>query len=174
MPPIHRDVDGCWWTEPDPAWPDDRRRAHLLHQLNRPIRVCGVVPARGHVGGGPFWARTGDGPASLQIVESAELDAISPAVRETVARSTHFNPVDMVCALRDVDGQPFALADFASEERVIVTKKSVNGVQTRVYEHPGLWNGGMARWLTLFVEIPESTFNPVKSLSDLLRAGHRP
>jgi hypothetical protein len=98
----------------------------------------------------------------------------SPDVRETIARATHFNPVDMVCALRDVDGSPFALDDFASQARVIVTEKSVNGVRARVYEHPGLWNGGMARWLTLFVEIPEFTFNPVKSLSDLLKPGHRP
>jgi len=174
MPPIHPDIDGRWWTVPEPSWPEARRRAHLLDQLNRPIRVCGVVPARGHAGGGPFWARVGDAPPSLQIVETAELDMASPAVRETVAHATHFNPVDMVCALRDVDNTPFALADFASQDRVIVTEKSVNGVRTRVYEHPGLWNGGMARWLTLFVEIPEFTFNPVKSLSDLLKPGHRP
>jgi hypothetical protein len=174
VPPIHRDVDGVWWTEPDPAWPEERRLAHVMAQLNRPIRVCGVVPAGGHVGGGPFWVQDPDGNASLQIVESAELDMTRPVVRSTVARATHFNPVDMVCALRDVDGRPFALHDFASQERVIVTEKSVNGVATRVYEHPGLWNGGMARWLTLFAEMPAFTFNPVKSLSDLLRDGHRP
>ena len=174
MASIHPAVDGWWWTAPDPAWPDARGRAHLLDQLNRPIRVCGVVPARGHVGGGPFWARVGDAVPSLQIVESAELDATSATVRAAIECSTHFNPVDMVCAIRDVDGTPFALHDFASAERVIVTEKSVNGVSSRVYEHPGLWNGGMARWLTLFVEIPASTFKPVKSLSDLLGVGHRP
>jgi len=172
--PIHPDVDGRWWTPPDPAWSDARQRAHLTEQLNRPIRVCGVVPARSHVGGGPFWVRGGDAPPSLQIVESAELDAKTPDVRDIVERSTHFNPVDMVCALRDVDGRPFSLRDFASQERVIVAEKSVNGVPSRVYEHPGLWNGGMDRWLTLFVEIPERSFNPVKSLSDLLGPGHRP
>jgi hypothetical protein len=167
-------IVSAWWTPPDPAWSDARQRAHLTEQLNRPIRVCGVVPARGHVGGGPFWVRVGDGPPSLQIVEGAELDATRPDVRELVERSTHFNPVDMVCALRDVDGRPFPLRDFASQERVIVAQKSVNGVPSRVYEHPGLWNGGMDRWLTLFVEIPERSFNPVKSLSDLLGPGHRP
>jgi hypothetical protein len=173
MVPIHPDVDGRWWTVPDPAWPGERQRAHLIEQLNRPIRVCGVVPARGHVGGGPFWARVGDGPPSLQIVERAELDSTSANVRDIVEGSTHFNPVDMVCALRDVDGQPFPLRAFADQARVIVAEKSVNGVPSRVYEHPGLWNGGMDRWLTLFVEIPERSFNPVKSLSDLLGPGHR-
>jgi len=174
MGSIHPDVDGRWWTAPDPAWPEARRRAHLLGQLNRPVRVCGVVPASGHQGGGPFWVRSGDAPPSVQIVEGAELDAESPDVRGIVARSTHFNPVDMVCAIRDVDGTPFALQDFADHARIIVAEKVVNGVPSRVFEHPGLWNGGMARWLTLFVEIPASMFHPVKSLSDLLDTGHRP
>lgn len=173
MPAVHPAVDGHWWAEPDPAWPEDRRRAHLLDQLSRPIRVCGVVPASGHVGGGPYWVRGRDGSASLQIVEGAELNVADPHVREAVGRATHFNPVDMVCALRDVDGRPFDLSAFSSQDRVIVTEKVVKGVKTRVYEHPGLWNGGMARWLTLFVEIPAFTFNPVKSLSDLLKPGHR-
>ena len=174
VPPIHPDVDGVWWTVPDPAWPGERRLAHVMDQLNRPIRVCGVVPASGHAGGGPFWVHGRGENASLQIVESAELDMSGPAVRSTMARATHFNPVDMVCALRNVYGTPFTLHDFASPERVIITEKTVNGVPTRVYQHPGLWNGGMARWLTLFVEVPAFTFNPVKSLSDLLQDGHRP
>lgn len=152
---------------------DEARRRYAVSQLNRPIRVCGVVRTTGHAGGRPFWTDTkGRGPC-LQIIEGAEVDLDDPEEKALFQQSGHFNPVDIACSLRDVDGEPFDLSSFAVPERAIVARKVISGVPSLVYEHPGLWNGGMGLWNTVFVEIPEVGFNPVKSISDLLSAGHR-
>ena len=109
----------------------------------------------------------------LQIIESAEVDLTDPRERDLFHLSRHFNPVDIACSLRDVDGQAFDLNLFTMPRRAIIAKKTLDGVPSLLYEHPGLWNGAMALWNTVFVEIPDFAFNPVKSLSDLWAAGHR-
>jgi hypothetical protein len=151
----------------------EARRARLLDRLNRPLRVGGVVRNTGEPGGGPFWVEHADGSTSLQIVEGAQIDPEEAGQREIFAASTHFNPVDLVCGLRDAEGRPFTLETFVDQEAVIITRKSEGGRDLRVLERPGLWNGGMARWNTIFVEVPNETFTPVKSVLDLLRPEHR-
>jgi hypothetical protein len=149
------------------------RRASLIDRLNRPIRVCGVVPATGEPGGGPFWVRAADGSRSVQIVESAQVDPKDETQQAIWRSSTHFNPVDLVCALRDPGGEPYALPRFVDAEATIVTSKSEGGRPIKVLERPGLWNGAMAGWNTAFVEVPLETFTPVKTLFDLLRPEHQ-
>jgi hypothetical protein len=149
------------------------RRACLISRLNRPMRVCGVVPNTGEPGGGPFWVRRTDGATSLQIVESAQIDATDPEQRRLLGSSTHFNPVDLVCAVRGADGTPFDLRKFVDQDAVIITGKSESGRELQALERPGLWNGGMAGWNTVFVEVPLQTFSPVKTVLDLLRPEHR-
>lgn len=156
------------------SWPPARRRDFLMARLNRPLRVCGVVKNQGEPGGAPFWVREPDGSLSLQIVESAQVNFASPAQREIWAASTHFNPVDLVLGLRDFQGRPFNLQEFANPEAVFISHKAKGGRQFKVLERPGLWNGGMACWLTVFVEVPLITFNPVKTVLDLLRPEHQP
>lgn len=130
----------------------------------RPVRVAGMVPNAGQPGGGPFWVDGPDGP-TVQIVESAQ---IAPEQRSMMAEGTHFNPVELVLSVRDASGDPYRLADFTDPAAVIVTHKRVDGVDATVLEHPGLWNGAMARWRTVFVEVPAVVFRPVKTLDDLL------
>ncbi len=149
-----------------------RRAAALLSLLRRPIRVCGVVPNTGEPGGGPFWVRGKDGRESLQIVEWAQLDR-SVEQRRIFASSTHFNPVDMVCALRGADGRRVRLRDHVDPDAVILTWKTWGGRDLLALERPGLWNGGMADWNTVFVEIAATTFTPVKTVLDLLREEHQ-
>jgi len=158
-----------------PNWPDDESaaRAAALELLDRPLRVCAMVPSSGHTGGSPFWVTDARRGQSLQIVESAEVDLTNAGERELFQGARHFNPVDLVCALRDVDGRPHDLARFADPDRAIIARKTVAGVSLVAYEHPGLWNGGMALWNTLFVEVPPFLFTPVKSLADLVSSGHR-
>uniref|UniRef100_A0A7C3SHS1 DUF4301 family protein n=1 Tax=Desulfobacca acetoxidans TaxID=60893 RepID=A0A7C3SHS1_9BACT len=155
-------------------WSPAQQRDFLVKRLNRPLRVCGVVKNEGEPGGAPFWVREADGSLSLQIVETAQVNLDSPAQREIWAASTHFNPVDLVLGLRDFRGQPFNLPEFVNPEAVFVSYKSRGGKQFKVLERPGLWNGAMARWLTVFVEVPLVTFNPVKTVLDLLRPEHQP
>jgi hypothetical protein len=131
-----------------------------------------MVLSTGHTGGGPFWVRDAERGQSLQIVESAEVDLTNDAERELFQQARYFNPVEMACSLRDVDGAPFDLSKYADPNRAIIARKTVAGVPLIAYEHPGLWNGGMAFWNTLFVEVPKFVFNPVKSLADLASAGH--
>jgi hypothetical protein len=145
----------------------------LLDRLDRPMRVCGVVPNTGEPGGGPFWVRSAGDARTLQIVESAELDA-SPEQRAIFGRSTHFNPVDLVCAMNDRRGRRYDLAKFVNPDAVFISKKSFDGRELRALERPGLWNGGMSGWNTVFVEVPGSTFHPVKTVFDLLRPAHQP
>lgn len=145
--------------------------AALLAQLHRPWRVCGMVPNSGQPGGGPFWADSPDG-VSLQIVEGAQIDTSDAAQAAVLGAATHFNPVDMALGLRDADGKAFDLTRFTDPAAAIVARKHHGCRMLRALEHPGLWNGGMARWNTVFVEIPSKTFQPVKALDDLLTSGH--
>lgn len=146
----------------------------LFTWLNRPIRVCGMVPNVSHPGGGPFWVEQEDGTASLQIVEASQVDPDSPTQRKIFASSTHFNPVDMVCGVRDYQGKPFNLDRFVDPDTGFITQKSHEGRELKALELPGLWNGGMAKWHSVFVEIPRETFNPVKTVLDLLSSEHQP
>lgn len=159
---------------PEEAWsgPHAQQRDALRDLLYRPLRVCGMVPNTGEPGGGPFWVREPTGRLSRQIVEAAEIAGDSEQQR-IFASSTHFNPVDIAAALRDHRGRPFALGHYADPERVFVSEKSEGGRPLRALEWPGLWNGGMAGWNTVFVEVPLETFHPVKTVVDLLRPAHR-
>jgi hypothetical protein len=148
-------------------------RDFLAAKLARPLRVCGVVRNTGEPGGGPFWVRGRDGTLSLQIVESAEIDPASAEQRAIFASATHFNPVHVVCGLRDGAGKPFALVRFVDPDAVFIAEKSKDGRPLRALERPGLWNGAMADWNTVFVEIPSINFTPVKTVSDLLRPEHQ-
>lgn len=150
------------------------RRDFLLSQLNRPLRVCGMVKNEGEPGGGPFWVRHGDGSLSRQIVESSQVDMDSEAQQAIWSASTHFNPVDLVCGLRDFRGRSFDLRTFRDPESGFVSIKSKGGRELKALELPGLWNGAMAWWITVFVEVPIVTFNPVKTVLDLLREEHQP
>ncbi|HKQ62658.1 MAG TPA: DUF4301 family protein, partial [Candidatus Polarisedimenticolaceae bacterium] len=147
-------------------------REALIARLDRPLRVCGVVANTGEPGGGPFWVRSSAGAVSLQLVESAEVDPRDPAQQAILRSATHFNPVDLVCAVRDAAGRPYDLRRFVDPEAAIVSKKHIAGRDVTVLERPGLWNGAMAGWNTVFVEVPLSTFTPVKTLLDLLRPEH--
>lgn len=152
--------------------PAELKRHLLFKKLNRPIRVCGVVANEGEPGGAPFWVRDRDGQLSLQIVEKAQVDMTSPEQRAIWSSSSHFNPVDLVCGLRDYRGKPFDLQKYVDENAVFISKKSKDGKDLKALELPGLWNGSMADWVTLFVEVPRITFNPVKTVYDLLRPEH--
>ena len=145
----------------------------LMAVLNRPMRVCGMVKNSGEPGGGPFWVRNSQGHLSRQIVEGAQIDRTDPSQNSILSQSSHFNPVDMVCGVRDWQGRPYNLTHFVDENAAIVSTKHHAGQQIRILELPGLWNGGMSKWHTLFVEIPPEAFNPVKTVFDLLRPRHQ-
>lgn len=140
--------------------------------LNRPIRVCGMVKNEGEPGGGPFWVKNAD-VESLQIVESAQIDIADKQQRKIFKNGTHFNPVDLVCGLKNYKGEKFNLLDFRDEETGFISEKSFNGRKLLAMELPGLWNGSMSNWNTIFVEVPLITFNPVKTVTDLLKPEHR-
>lgn len=140
---------------------------------DRPRRVCGVVKNEGEPGGAPFWVRGGDGFVTRQLVESAQVDHMDVGQQRLFAAATHFNPVDIVCSVRDGAGRPFPLADFVDPSASFVATKSYEGRCLTALERPGLWNGAMARWNTVFVEVPASTFAPVKTVLDLLRPQHQ-
>ena len=156
------------------APPGVEPRRFVLETLDRPMRVCAVVRNTGEPGGGPFWVAGQDGGTSVQIVEGAQLDPADRAQQELYASSTHFNPTDLVCALRDDRGEPYDLSRFTDPDAVIFARKSHGGRPLLALERPGLWNGGMARWNTVFVEVPLETFTPVKTVGDLLRPEHQP
>jgi hypothetical protein len=155
-------------------WTLGEKRDFLLNKLNRPIRVCGMVPNRGEPGGGPFWVEHSNGTTSLQIVESAQVNLADPQQQAVWTSSTHFNPVNLVCSLRDFERKPFDLNRYVDEKAVFISRKSKNGKQLKALELPGLWNGSMAHWNTIFVEMPAETFSPVKTINDLLRPEHQP
>jgi hypothetical protein len=140
--------------------------------LNRPLRVCGMVPNQGEAGGGPFWVRDASGKVSKQIVEQAQINPEDHKQKDLFADSTHFNPVQLVCGLRDFQGKSFDLRNFSDPDSYFTTKKSMNGKSIQVLEWPGLWNGGMAGWNSIFVEVPTETFCPVKTVLDLLKPHH--
>ena len=146
--------------------------AFFRAKLNRPIRVCGMVKNTGEPGGGPFWVQEKDGTQSLQILETAQIDLNNIESKRHFLASTHFNPVDLVCATRDYRGQAFDLLQFRDMNTGFITEKSKSGKVLKALELPGLWNGAMAHWNTLFVEVPLITFNPVKTINDLLREEH--
>jgi hypothetical protein len=145
-----------------------------LGDRGRPVRVCGVVRNEGEPGGGPFWVEGEDGNPSLQIVESSQVDLEDSEARRIWNASSHFNPVDLVCSLRAPDGTLYRLADFVDPSAVLFARKSLAGRGLVTLERPGLWNGAMARWHTVFVEVPIETFSPVKTVFDLLRPEHQP
>ena len=146
----------------------------LMDRLNRPLRVCGMVRNVGEPGGGPFWAEHPDGSLSRQIVEASQVDTASSEQCAILAASTHFNPVDLVCGVRDYRGRPFDLRQFADPNTGFISRKTHAGRPLKALEWPGLWNGAMAYWNTVFVEVPLSTFSPVKTVLDLLRPEHQP
>ncbi len=146
----------------------------LLDRLNRPLRVCGMVKNIGEPGGGPYWVRQADGTASLQIVESVQVDMNDPEQAKILAGSGYFNPVDLICGIRDHRGKPFELSRFVNHKAVFISNKSWQGRELRALELPGLWNGAMAHWNTVFIEAPISTFSPVKTVLDLLKPDHQP
>ena len=145
----------------------------LRDKLNRPIRVCGVVKNVGEPGGGPFLAYNPDGSISLQILESSQIDQNNPEYVEMFTKGTHFNPVDLVCAVRDYKGEKFNLPDFVDPATGFISYKSKDGKELKALELPGLWNGAMSDWSTIMVEVPLTTFNPVKTVNDLLRPQHQ-
>jgi hypothetical protein len=151
---------------------DDKKAALLRRMLNRPMRVCGMVKNAGEPGGGPFWARNRDGSVSLQIAELAQIDLNDRVQSGIAGRASHFNPVDLVCSTRDHKGNPFDLQQFTDPDTGLISEKSSDGRELKAQELPGLWNGSMSDWNTIFVEVPIETFNPVKTINDLLRPEH--
>ena len=156
------------------GYPAAGDRDALRAQLDRPLRACGMVPDTGETGGGPFWVRGRDGAVTRQVVETAQVDLDAPAQVALVRASTHFNPVFLALALRDYRGRKHDLTRFVDQDAVIVATKSHAGRTLKALERPGLWNGAMAEWLTVFVEVPAAVFVPVKTVSDLLRPEHQP
>lgn len=147
---------------------------YLKNKLNRPLRVCGMVKNVGEPGGGPFWAKNQDGTTSLQVVESAQIDLTNPDQKDIFDKATHFNPVDLICSMKDYNGKKFNLLNFRDPLTGFITQKSQSGKDLKAQELPGLWNGAMSDWNTLFVEVSLITFNPVKTVNDLLRKEHQP
>ncbi len=161
---------------PGKAW-DAHSQAEKLALFkmifNRPTRICGVVKNTGEPGGGPFWCRDQEGNSTLQLVESAQVDMSNESQKAIFTESTHFNPVDLVCATKDVNGKSFDLLQYRDMSTGFITEKTKDGKKLKAQELPGLWNGAMAYWNTIFVEVPLDTFNPVKTVNDLLRPSHQ-
>jgi hypothetical protein len=146
----------------------------LKEKLNRPLRVCGMVKNERESGGGPFWVEDEYGTVSLQIVEMTQIDMINEEQKKILEASTHFNPVDIVCGVRDYKGNPFNLLKYTDPGTGLIAIKSKDGKELKALELPGLWNGSMAKWITVFVKVPMITFNPVKEINDLLKKEHQP
>jgi hypothetical protein len=147
---------------------------YVKSKLDKPIRVCGMVKNAGEPGGGPFWVLNRKGEPRLQIIESSQVDPNNSKQQEILKSATHFNPVDLVCYTKDYSGHKFNLLKYRDSNSGFITEKSINGVKIKAQELPGLWNGAMSHWITLFVEVPLETFNPVKTITDLLRKEHQP
>ena len=146
---------------------------YLRKKLNRPMRICGMVKNVGEPGGGPFLAYNPDGTVSLQVLESSQIDMSDPEKKAMFENGTHFNPVDLVCAVRDYKGNKFNLVNYVDKATGFISYKSKSGKELKALELPGLWNGAMSDWSTIFVEVPLGTFNPVKTVNDLLREQHQ-
>ncbi|MGQ1889694.1 DUF4301 family protein [Thermophagus sp. OGC60D27] len=151
----------------------EEQAAYLYQYFNRPIRVCGMVKNQGEPGGGPFWVKDASGQQTLQIVEGSQFNLKDPDQKEVFEASTHFNPVDLVCITQNYKGEKFDLLQYIDPETGFISLKHFQGKTIKALELPGLWNGAMARWLTIFVEVPIETFNPVKTVTDLLRPAHQ-
>ncbi|TWO31360.1 DUF4301 family protein [Seonamhaeicola sediminis] len=151
----------------------EKKAAYLKKILNRPIRVCGMVKNEGQPGGGPFWVKGKDGNISLQIVEFAQINFSNKEQQGIVYKATHFNPTDLVCAVKNYKGKKFNLKNYVDYDAAFITTKTQNGVNIKALELPGLWNGSMAGWISVFVEVPLETFNPVKTVNDLLLPAHQ-
>src|SRR5690606_5664797 len=145
----------------------------LKEKLNAPIRVCGMVKNEGEPGGGPFWSKDEDGNISLQIIETPQIDPNNKFQQDILNSSTHFNPVDIVCGTKNYKGEKYDLLNYVNAKTAFITKKTLQGKELKALELPGLWNGGMAFWNTVFVEVPLTTFNPVKTVVDLLKQAHQ-
>jgi hypothetical protein len=152
----------------------DYQKEYLIKILNRPIRICGMVKNEGEPGGGPFWVQDEKGRPSLQIVELSQIDLNNENQLAIFKNSTHFNPVDIVCSVKDFEGNKFDLNHFIDPKTAFITEKTKNEKKIKAFELPGLWNGAMAEWSTIFVEVPIETFNPVKKVTDLLKPAHQP
>jgi hypothetical protein len=164
----------CYRVQQTPDFKDMQGTKKILFKiLNRPIRVCGVVKNLGEPGGGPFWAPNSHGDITLQIIESSQVDHENSAQAEIFRTATHFNPVDLVCCPYDFQGHKFDLNAYVDKSTCFISQKSKDGKELKALELPGLWNGAMADWLTVFVEVPVETFNPVKTVNDLLRKEHQ-
>lgn len=163
------------YKEGENSQPQDRkaRIKYLQNLLNRPIRICGMVKNEGEPGGGPFWVKTADGSSRLMVIESAQINLKDKEQKKIFDQSTHFNPVDLVCGVKNYKGKKFDLEKFIDPGQGFITRKSYKGKDIQVQELPGLWNGAMANWITLFVEVPLTTFTPVKTVFDLFRFEHR-
>ena len=159
---------------PDTKQLDDTELAlYIKNKLNRPLRVCGMVKNVGEPGGGPFIAQSPDGTYQLQILESSQIDKDNADYVAMFKEGTHFNPVDLVCAVKDKNGKPFDLLKFVDPQTGFISFKSKNGKELKALELPGLWNGAMSDWNTVFVDVDLLTFNPVKTVNDLLRPMHQ-
>ncbi|MEN9337083.1 MAG: hypothetical protein RLZZ500_2070 [Bacteroidota bacterium] len=158
-------------AEDFPKYTRESKIEYLTEALNRPIRVCGMVKNEGEPGGGPFWVRDHKGRVFLQIIESSQIEKEQ---RYIMDQATHFNPVDLVCGIRDYQGRNFDLTQFVDPNTGFIVEKNKDGRPLKAFELPGLWNGAMAKWLTVFVEVPLVTFNPVKTVNDLLKPAHQP
>ena len=152
----------------------ENKISYVQNILDRPIRICGIVKNEGDTGGGPFWVRNSKGTVSLQIVETSQIDLANADQARILANATHFNPVDLVCGLRNHRNQKFDLAQFVDHNSGFIVEKNKDGAPLKGYELPGLWNGAMAKWITVFVEVPLTNFNPVKTVNDLLKPAHQP
>lgn len=148
-------------------------KAYLYGKLNRPMRVCGMVKNTGEPGGGPFITENADGSFSTQILESSQIDLSNPVEKQKMMEATHFNPVDLVCAVKNYKGEKFDLTKYVDARTGFISEKSKSGRALKALELPGLWNGAMSNWNTVFVEVPITTFNPVKTVNDLLRIEHQ-
>ena len=157
----------------DEGMSNDELIAFIKNKLNRPLRVCGMVKNEGEPGGGPYIAFNADGTASPQILESNQIDTANPEYMDMMRSATHFNPVDLVCYIKDVDGKKFDLPKHVDQSTGFISSKSLHGRELKALELPGLWNGAMSDWTTVFVEVPIATFNPVKTVNDLLRPMHK-
>ena len=155
-------------------WDKSHKISWLTTKLNRPIRVCGMVVNTGEPGGGPFWAENSDKTISLQIAETPQLNLKDSGQNAIFQSSTHFNPTDLVCGLKDFQGNKFDLSEYRDPKTGFISYKSKDGKELKAQELPGLWNGSLADWNTIFVEVPIETFNPVKTVNDLLRKQHQP
>lgn len=152
----------------------NQKKDYLFRKLNRPVRVCGMVKNEGEPGGGPFLVYNSDGTVSPQILESTQIDPSDKNAIKLLKESTHFNPVDLAVSVKDYKGNKFHLLDFVDKSTGFISQKSREGVEIKALELPGLWNGAMSDWNSIFIEVPAQTFNPVKTVNDLLRQSHQP